>query len=186
MEWNGIDICLTNLPDFSFISLTPESENNVELHPKRKRTYIYKFKQDILKYHSRQCYCIYLFVYRKLPVVVDTFDYTLVLLISLHYFNVQSDALLVTVFGLPDTVLWSLGLGLEKSLIYISVAISSADEFLFSFSMFVLYMTKLRYCASSEHVTCVRFIPFWTFNSRITGGVRTVPSRRFRRATDCF
>jgi len=25
-------------------------------------------------------------------------------LISLHYFNVQSGALLVTVFGLPDTV----------------------------------------------------------------------------------
>jgi len=37
-------------------------------------------------------------------LLVDTFDYRLLLLISLHYFNVQSGALLVTVFVLPDTV----------------------------------------------------------------------------------
>jgi len=36
-------------------------------------------------------------------------------------------------------------------------------------------MTKLSYSASSEHVICVRFIPFWTFNSWITGGVGTAP-----------
>ena len=44
-------------------------------------------------------------------LLVDTFDYRLLLLISLHYFNVQSGALLVTVFGLPNTVWrsWSWG-----------------------------------------------------------------------------
>jgi len=72
-------------------------------------------------------------------------------LISLHYFNVQSGALLVTVFGLPDTVwrswswswpkrlglgkflkCWSwswsrnksLGLGLEKKVLFTSLILS--------------------------------------------------------------
>jgi len=57
-----MDIYLTNnhLPDFSFISLTSESETNVELHPELKFT----------NRNSRQCYWIYPFVYlfRKLPV----------------------------------------------------------------------------------------------------------------------
>jgi len=37
-----MDICLNNnhLPDFSFISLTSESETNVELHPELKLTNI--------------------------------------------------------------------------------------------------------------------------------------------------
>ena len=40
MEWNGMDICFNNnhLPDFSFISLTSESETNVKLHPELKLT----------------------------------------------------------------------------------------------------------------------------------------------------
>ena len=47
-------------------------------------------------------------------LLVDSFDYRLLLLISLHYFNVQSGALFVTVFGLPDTCEGlGLGLGLE-------------------------------------------------------------------------
>jgi len=57
-------------PDFSFISLISESEADVELHPKLKLTNTLKYKQRFLKIHSRQCYCIYLFVYLfiKLPV----------------------------------------------------------------------------------------------------------------------
>ena len=41
---------------------------------------------------------------------------------------------------------------------------------------------KWRYWASSEHVICVQFIPFWTFNSWITCGVRMAFSRT---AVDC-
>jgi len=39
MKWN-MDICLNNnyLPGFSFISLTSESETNVDLHQKLKLT----------------------------------------------------------------------------------------------------------------------------------------------------
>ena len=37
-------------------------------------------------------------------LLVDTFDYRLLLLLSLHYFSVQSGALLVTVFDYHDTV----------------------------------------------------------------------------------
>jgi len=44
-EWNGMDVCHTNnnLPDFSFVSLSSESETSVELHP--QLTNIMKFKQ---------------------------------------------------------------------------------------------------------------------------------------------
>jgi len=60
-------------------------------------------------------------------ITVDTFEYRLLLLTSLHYF-VQSDALFVTVFGSimrhcldqKDLVLenlWSLGLGLETKVL---------------------------------------------------------------------
>ena len=71
MERNGMHICLNNnhLPDFSFISLTSESETYVELYPKLKLTNI-NLSKIFFKFHSRKCYCIYLFVYlfRKLPV----------------------------------------------------------------------------------------------------------------------
>ena len=57
----------------------------------------------------------------------------------------------------------------------ISFCITWSDIIFLIFSMFILYMTKWRYWASSEHVICVRFISFWTFNSWITGGVGTAP-----------
>jgi len=106
MESNGVDICLTHnhLPDFFFISLTSESETNVELHPKLKCTNrnlskIFKnFIHDNATAYTCLCTC------SENYLLVDSFDYRLLLLISLHYFNVQSGALLVTVFGLPDTV----------------------------------------------------------------------------------
>ena len=47
------------------------------------------------------------------------------------------------------------------------------SDIIFLIFTFVLHTTKLRYWASSQHVIFVRFIPFWTFNSWITGGVRT-------------
>jgi len=64
-----MDIFLTNnhLPDFSFISLTSESETNVELHPKLILTNILKFKQH---YSFTRTYCTHMFAYllRKLPI----------------------------------------------------------------------------------------------------------------------
>jgi len=103
MEWI---FCLNNnhFPDFSFISLTSESETNVELHPELKLTNInlskifYHFIHDNATAYTCLCTC------SENYLLVDTFGYRLLLLISLHYFNVQSGALLVTVFGLPDTV----------------------------------------------------------------------------------
>ena len=93
MEWNGVDIYLTNnhLPDFSFISLTSESETNVELHPKLKLTN--RNLSKIFKNFIHDNATAYLFVYlfRKLAyMLVDTFDYRLLLLISLHYTRVFS------------------------------------------------------------------------------------------------
>jgi len=47
--------------------------------------------------HSQEYYC--LCTCWENYLLVDTFDYWLLLLISLHYFNVQSGALFVNVFG---------------------------------------------------------------------------------------
>jgi len=76
-----MDICLTSnhLPDFSFLSpIWSESETNVELHP----------NIPVCVFVEKITYC----------VTVDTFDYRLLLLISLHYF-VQSVALFLTAFS---------------------------------------------------------------------------------------
>jgi len=66
-----MDICLNNnhLPDFSFYKSDIWKWNQCRITSTTK-TYKYKFKQDILKYNSRQCYCLYVFVdlLRKLPV----------------------------------------------------------------------------------------------------------------------
>jgi len=48
MKWYGYlshSHTNNNLPDFSFVSLTYESETNVELHIQLKLTNILKFKQ---------------------------------------------------------------------------------------------------------------------------------------------
>ena len=66
-----MDICFNNnhLPDFSFISLTSESETNVELHPKLKLTNINYARYFKISFTTMLLH-IYLFVYllRKLPI----------------------------------------------------------------------------------------------------------------------
>jgi len=77
---------------------------------------------------------------------------------------------------LPGTVLMPCCDAVLRFAIYSRISFCKREVTLFfSFSMFVVYTTKWRYWASSEHVICVRFIRFWTFNSWITGGVGTAP-----------
>jgi len=97
-----MDICLTNnhLPDFCLISNIFGSETNVELHPELKLTNILKFRQHFKKFiHDNATAFTCLCTYWQNYLLVDTFDYRLLLMISLHYFNVQSGAWFITVFG---------------------------------------------------------------------------------------
>jgi len=86
-----IDICVT------FVAIASITAN-AQLDAANLSKIFHHFIHDNATAYICLCTC------SENYLLVDTFDYRLLLLISLHYFNVQSAALFVTVFGLPDTV----------------------------------------------------------------------------------